>query len=903
MRKILLLLLIATSGIYAGNVVRNSSGNNSTAWATGSAWNTGVAPTTNDVAIFNDTSKGISILANQLLQKISWSAGFNDTIKASTAWVRVGNGSSGDTAWNFKNGLSVIQTINTTSWQIEPSGNGHWYGTKMKVLGSAGWVGMGAASAITDTFNQTDSILIYGNKFSINTSVASGVFSTWNTNGNYLQFSSFGYFGGISTSMATLNLGGSNVVVSAWIEANSTTNYANFNLQASTITDTGTWTNEPNWIVNSGTSTVRIVPIASATITNHNQTFYNFRNVGSTGILSQLADSMTVNGNFIDSTGKFKSQGFNMNFSGNYSRYSQDTNGFSTSTLTFNNPATWTRHSTLNDKATKGATLRNLGGMTFAIDSPMTFSRIYNALGKHLIGTAGVKITDSSYTSGDWNNDTVKLGKWNLPKYLTITNTYFQNVKMDSVEYDTASNGGYNGGGDSLIMFKDAAGYKYLTPTSPHFDSIRPVRIAREGGTALTGYVRAAYTPDSLYNVAGNYRTIMSQTDTTILHWTSVAGSEGWKNYSMVNADNVTATLTNAIFLYATPTIDSVTSAGANPGTGSPAGGTAVRIRGSGFLGAGPTSASLGGVALTSVVVVDSGTITGITGAHAAGTVTASVTNGDTVTGTKTNAFTYFVPFKISSISPSHGLIASWDTIRGVFNTGDTLTVNWVRTLYNDSSNVMRAFSLPAGIGTVWVKLKSITGLADSIQFSYDTYSMTSTAIRGTITPSAYSQTVYGNWSIVSAPGAAWDSAGATIWTTTGGMHITDPTAASTTAWMTSSGTVTATYYSRAPQVPALGNPTNGGTSSNGVMTWGNAVDSVFILQTALDTGMTATVTLDTTTGTSKTRTYTVGQKVFWYVKGGIAGSWSAWSAEWSFTATSGRRKNGMSLSPFRLGL
>jgi hypothetical protein len=66
------------------------------------------------------------------------------------------------------------------------------------------------------------------------------------------------------------------------------------------------------------------------------------------------------------------------------------------------------------------------------------------------------------------------------------------------------------------------------------------------------------------------------------------------------------------------------------PNYGSPAGGTVVVIVGTGFV-AGATVV-IGGVAATSVVVDDGTSITCVTGAHAAGVVSAVVTNPDTTT-------------------------------------------------------------------------------------------------------------------------------------------------------------------------------------------------------------------------------------------------------------------------------
>jgi hypothetical protein len=78
----------------------------------------------------------------------------------------------------------------------------------------------------------------------------------------------------------------------------------------------------------------------------------------------------------------------------------------------------------------------------------------------------------------------------------------------------------------------------------------------------------------------------------------------------------------------------SVTITSIRPDSGYPAGGTSVTLTGSGFAGA--TGATVGGVALTSFVVVNDTTITGVTGAHAAGD-----TNVVVGTGTLTNGFTY----------------------------------------------------------------------------------------------------------------------------------------------------------------------------------------------------------------------------------------------------------------------
>lgn len=78
---------------------------------------------------------------------------------------------------------------------------------------------------------------------------------------------------------------------------------------------------------------------------------------------------------------------------------------------------------------------------------------------------------------------------------------------------------------------------------------------------------------------------------------------------------------------------------GVNPSSGPIAGGTAVTITGGGFV-ATPT-VTFGGDAATSVVFVNSTTLTCDTPAHASGAVDVVVTNPDTSTATGSNAFTY----------------------------------------------------------------------------------------------------------------------------------------------------------------------------------------------------------------------------------------------------------------------
>lgn len=91
---------------------------------------------------------------------------------------------------------------------------------------------------------------------------------------------------------------------------------------------------------------------------------------------------------------------------------------------------------------------------------------------------------------------------------------------------------------------------------------------------------------------------------------------------------------TSVILAMLTPAeVDSIT-----PANGAAAGGTALTIKGSGLDGV--TAVTIGGVATTSLVVVDSETVTCTTGAHSAGVVNVVIAD-DAGAVTVTNGFTY----------------------------------------------------------------------------------------------------------------------------------------------------------------------------------------------------------------------------------------------------------------------
>jgi hypothetical protein len=155
--------------------------------------------------------------------------------------------------------------------------------------------------------------------------------------------------------------------------------------------------------------------------------------------------------------------------------------------------------------------------------------------------------------------------------------------------------------------------------------SVSPSGGGVAGGTAVT-ITGASFTGASGATIGGVAVTsFVVVNDTTI---TCVTGAHAAAAADVVvTGVGGAGTLAGGFTYYAAPTVS-----GISPSSGDPAGGDAVTITGTNFTGA--TIATVGGVAITSFQVVNSTTITGVTGAHAVGTVDVAVTNpGGTGTG------------------------------------------------------------------------------------------------------------------------------------------------------------------------------------------------------------------------------------------------------------------------------
>jgi hypothetical protein len=171
---------------------------------------------------------------------------------------------------------------------------------------------------------------------------------------------------------------------------------------------------------------------------------------------------------------------------------------------------------------------------------------------------------------------------------------------------------------------------------APKVTSIAPNTGTANGGTAVT-ITGTGFLAGATVTLGGTSATGVTVVSSTSITATTPAHAAGAVTISVTNTDAQSGSLTNGYTYTAVNPAPTVTSS--TPNTGTTAGGTAITIKGTGFLTG--ATVSLGGTAATGVTVVSSTSITTITPAHAAGAVTISVTNTDAQNGSLTNGFTY----------------------------------------------------------------------------------------------------------------------------------------------------------------------------------------------------------------------------------------------------------------------
>jgi IPT/TIG domain/Fibronectin type III domain len=314
-----------------------------------------------------------------------------------------------------------------------------------------------------------------------------------------------------------------------------------------------------------------------------------------------------------------------------------------------------------------------------------------------------------------------------------------------------------------------ASGFTYAA--IPSVTSVSPNTGTTAGSTAvtITGTNFANGATVTFGTAAATSVVVVSGTSITAL---TPAGSPGAVTVT-VTVSGQSGSLANGFTYVATPTIT-----GVSPNTGSTAGGTAVTITGTNFVTG--ATVTFGTAAATSVVLVNSTTITALTPAGSAGAVSVTVTvSGQS--GSLASGFTYAVIPTVTSLSPNTGSTAG----------GTAVTITGT----NFVSGATVTFGTAAATGVVVTNSTTITALTPAGTAGAATVTVTD--------PGPQSGSLANGFTYVATPTITGVSpntgstAGGTAVTITGtnfvsGATVTFGTAVATSVVMTNSTTITA---------------------------------------------------------------------------------------------------------------
>ncbi|MGO9322049.1 MAG: IPT/TIG domain-containing protein [Solirubrobacteraceae bacterium] len=271
---------------------------------------------------------------------------------------------------------------------------------------------------------------------------------------------------------------------------------------------------------------------------------------------------------------------------------------------------------------------------------PPTVSKVEPAEGPAAGGTV-VKITGTGFTEGAL----VKIGS------AATGVEYKSETELKATTAATAV-------GKDEVFVTDAKGVNSAGPdftylAAPKVTSVSPAEGSTAGSTSIT-LKGTDFVAGAKVTLAGEEATSVVVVSATEITAKTPAGAAGKDEVVVVDADGTSSA--GAGFTYITPPTVSAIS----PKEGTTAGGTSVKITGTGFVKG--AKVKIGGEA-TSVTVVSGTEITAKTVAHAAGKFSVEVTENG-VAQSATVEFTYATPPKVTSVSPAEGSKAGgWEVL------------------------------------------------------------------------------------------------------------------------------------------------------------------------------------------------------------------------------------------------
>ena len=287
---------------------------------------------------------------------------------------------------------------------------------------------------------------------------------------------------------------------------------------------------------------------------------------------------------------------------------------------------------------------------------------------------------------------------------------------------------------DTTILGKSGSG----PAAAPLISGINPTSGNVSGGTSVT-ISGSNFAGGASVKIGGVSATSVNVVSGSTITAVTGAHAAGTVDVVVTNTDSQSATLSNGYTYVVPPPPPAPLIGSINPNTGSISGGTGVTINGGNFTSG--ASVIIGGVSATSVSVVNSSTITAVTGAHSAGAVDVVVMNPDSQSATLANGFTYVAnppppAPTVTTVSPNSGSNEGGTavTISGTgFVTGATVSFSGIAaTNVNVTSSTSITATTPAhDIGSVDIVVKNPDGQSSTLPngYSYALPIMTETVL------------------------------------------------------------------------------------------------------------------------------------------------------------------------------
>lgn len=192
-----------------------------------------------------------------------------------------------------------------------------------------------------------------------------------------------------------------------------------------------------------------------------------------------------------------------------------------------------------------------------------------------------------------------------------------------------------------------AGGFTYAGATTLSVSGTSPAQGPTSGGTAVT-LTGKGFQGGATVRFGGSQSTAVTVASSTQINAVSPAGSAGTVSITVTDPDNQSASMASGFTYSSAPSVSSI-----SPNIGPVTGGTNVTILGSGFQSG--ATITFGGIAATSATMVSSTEIQAVSPVSPDSTVSITVTNTDSQSGTLASAFTYFHTVTLSWTDSSSG--------------------------------------------------------------------------------------------------------------------------------------------------------------------------------------------------------------------------------------------------------